>query len=138
MFFTVTALQLYWNCTSAWVFSWKFVAYFRTPFPRNTSSWLLLPVAFFRNRQKLLFIRLNISKRNLSLLMAFLRNYIAMIDSITWVMLSIDCRICESFRLCCSTLEVATGDVLYKKLLLKNSQNSQENTCVEAFFKIKL
>ena len=36
------AKQLYWNHTSAWVFSCKFAPYFRTPFPRSTSGWLLL------------------------------------------------------------------------------------------------
>ena len=29
--------------------------------------------------------------------------------------------------------EVATGDILQKKVLLKSSQNSQENTCVVVF-----
>ena len=32
--------QLYSNHISAWVFSCKFAAIFRTPFPRNTSGWL--------------------------------------------------------------------------------------------------
>ena len=37
------ALQLYWNHTSAWVFSCKFAAYFqKTSFPKNISQWLLL------------------------------------------------------------------------------------------------
>ena len=34
--------QLYWNRFSAWVFSCKFAAYFRTPFPKNTSGCLIL------------------------------------------------------------------------------------------------
>ena len=38
------AKQLYWNHTSAWVFSCKFAAYFRTLFPKNTSGWLLLNI----------------------------------------------------------------------------------------------
>ena len=35
---------LYWNRTSAWVFSSKFAAYFQntTPFPKNTSGRLIL------------------------------------------------------------------------------------------------
>ena len=36
------ALQLCWNRTSAWVFSYTFAAYFRTPFTKYTSRWLLL------------------------------------------------------------------------------------------------
>ena len=35
-------MQLYWNRTSAWLFSCKSASYFRTPFPRNTYGWLLL------------------------------------------------------------------------------------------------
>ena len=35
-------MQLYRNCTLAWVFSCKFVAYFQNPFPKNTSGRLLL------------------------------------------------------------------------------------------------
>ena len=38
--------QLYWNYTSAWVFSSKFVAYL-IPFPSNTSQWLLLKSVLF-------------------------------------------------------------------------------------------
>ena len=34
--------------------------------------------------------------------------------------------------------EAATGDVLWKKVFLGISQNSQENTCVRASFLIKL
>ena len=40
--FNKVALQLYWNHTLTWVFSCKFAAYFRTPFPKNTSVGLLL------------------------------------------------------------------------------------------------
>ena len=40
--FNKVASQLSGNCTSTWVFSCKFVAYFRNTFPRNTSGWLLL------------------------------------------------------------------------------------------------
>ena len=40
--FNKVALQLYWNLTSAWVFSCKFAAYFRIPFPKNTLGRLLL------------------------------------------------------------------------------------------------
>ena len=36
------ALQLYWNHTSAWVFSCKFAAYFQKTFLENTSGGLLL------------------------------------------------------------------------------------------------
>ena len=41
--FNKAAKQLYWSCTSAWVFSCKFVAYFhfRTLFPKNISGGLL-------------------------------------------------------------------------------------------------
>ena len=42
------ALQLYWNCTSAWVFSCKFATYFQTPFLKNTSGWLLLSISLLR------------------------------------------------------------------------------------------
>ena len=38
----VAKQQLYWNHTSAWVFSCIFTAYFRAPFPKNTSGWLLV------------------------------------------------------------------------------------------------
>ena len=40
--FNKVALQLYWNHSSARVFSCKFAAYFETPFPKNTFRWLLL------------------------------------------------------------------------------------------------
>ena len=40
--FNKVALQLYWNRTSAWVFSCKFAAYFQNTFSQNTSGWLLL------------------------------------------------------------------------------------------------
>ena len=36
------ALQLYWNHTSAWVFSSKFAAYFHNTFSKNMCWWLLL------------------------------------------------------------------------------------------------
>ena len=41
------ALQLYWNHTSAWVFSSKFAVYFQ-----NTSGWLLLKIPSFQQRFK--------------------------------------------------------------------------------------
>ena len=41
----IKAKQLYWNGTSAWVFSCKFVAYFENTFS-NTSGWLLLKIQF--------------------------------------------------------------------------------------------
>ena len=44
--------QISWNHTSAWVFYCKFAAYFRTPFPRNTSGWLLLQCTRFCARLK--------------------------------------------------------------------------------------
>ena len=34
--------HLYWNCTSAWVFSCHFAAYFQNTFSLNTYGWLLL------------------------------------------------------------------------------------------------
>ena len=34
--------------------------------------------------------------------------------------------------------EAANGDILYKKVFLKISYNSQENTCTRVFFLIKL
>ena len=40
--FNKVAKQLYWNCTSAWVFSCKFAAYFQNTFSKNISGWLLL------------------------------------------------------------------------------------------------
>ena len=40
--FNKVAKRLYWNRTSAWVFSCKFAYIFRTPFPRSTYGWLLL------------------------------------------------------------------------------------------------
>ena len=40
--FNKAVLQLYWNRTSAWVFSCKFAAYFQNTFFKNTSEWLLL------------------------------------------------------------------------------------------------
>ena len=40
--FNKIAKQLYWNHTSAYVFSCKFATYFRTTFFRNTSRRLLL------------------------------------------------------------------------------------------------
>ena len=36
--FNKVTKQLYWSHTSAWMFSCKFAAYFRTPFPENTSG----------------------------------------------------------------------------------------------------
>ena len=35
-------------------------------------------------------------------------------------------------------VEATTGGVLWKKVFLKNLQNSQENTCVRVSFLIKL
>ena len=35
------------NCTSAWVFSCKFAAYFQNTFPKNTYGWLLLMQAIW-------------------------------------------------------------------------------------------
>ena len=40
--FNYVAFQLYWNHTTAWVFSCKFAAYCQNTFLRNTSGWLLL------------------------------------------------------------------------------------------------
>ena len=40
--FNKVAKQLYWNHTSAWVFSGKFVLVFRMPFYKNASGGLLL------------------------------------------------------------------------------------------------
>ena len=54
------ALQLYWNRTSAWVFSSKSADIFRTPFPRNTSGWLLLNFSNILSRRSEIY--LNISK----------------------------------------------------------------------------
>ena len=45
--FNNVALQLYWNHTSAWMFSCEFAAYLQNTFPRNTSGWLLLLKAKF-------------------------------------------------------------------------------------------
>ena len=42
--FSKVALQLYWNCTSVWVFSSKFAAYFQNIFSKNTSGRLLLKI----------------------------------------------------------------------------------------------
>ena len=42
--FNKVTVQLYWNFTSAWVFSCKFAEYFRTPLPKNTSGGLLLKI----------------------------------------------------------------------------------------------
>ena len=41
-------------------------------------------------------------------------------------------------RTLCHNTEAATGDVLCKKVFLKNLQNSQENTCARVSFLIKL
>ena len=40
--FNKIALQLYWNCASAWVFSCKFTSYFQNSFSKNTCGRLLL------------------------------------------------------------------------------------------------
>ena len=37
--------QLYWNRTSAWVFSWNFLHIFRIPFPKNTHGRMFRKVA---------------------------------------------------------------------------------------------
>ena len=42
--FNKAALQLYWNHTSAWVFSYKFAAYFQNTFYKNASGELLLEI----------------------------------------------------------------------------------------------
>ena len=41
-------------------------------------------------------------------------------------------------RLYIQTIETATRGVLWKKLFLEISQNSQENTCTRVFFLIKI
>ena len=40
--FTKVAKQLYWNNTSTWCSPVNLLHIFRTPFPRDTSGWLLL------------------------------------------------------------------------------------------------
>ena len=45
--FNKVARQLYWNHTSAWVFSCKFAANFRTHFLKNTSGGLLLALLWY-------------------------------------------------------------------------------------------
>ena len=40
--FNEVALQLYWNCTSAWVFSCKFAAYFQNNFSQE-HLWMAAP-----------------------------------------------------------------------------------------------
>ena len=44
--FNKVAKQIYWNHTSAWVFSCKF----RTPSPKNTSGWLhlIMPESYYK------------------------------------------------------------------------------------------
>ena len=42
--FNKVALQIYWNRTSAWVFSYNLLRIFWTPFYKNTSGWLLLKI----------------------------------------------------------------------------------------------
>ena len=42
--FNKVAKELYWNRTSAYVFSCKFAACFQNTFPKNTCKWLLLKV----------------------------------------------------------------------------------------------
>ena len=49
--FNKVAMQLYWNRNSAWVFSVNLLHIFRTPFPRNTSGWLLLKIISSGNRK---------------------------------------------------------------------------------------
>ena len=50
---SVTSIKLlYWNHTSTWVFSCKFAACFRTPFPKNTSGRLLDLPWIYLNGQK--------------------------------------------------------------------------------------
>ena len=48
--FHKVAMQVYWNHTSAWMFSCKFTTYFRTPFTRSTSVWLLLRIKLLKYR----------------------------------------------------------------------------------------
>ena len=42
--FNKAALQLYSNCISAWVFSYNFLHFFRTPFRNNPSGGMLLKI----------------------------------------------------------------------------------------------
>ena len=43
--FSKVALQLYWNRTSAWMFSLNLLYIFRTLFYKNISGWLLLAIS---------------------------------------------------------------------------------------------
>ena len=42
--FSNAAVELYWNCTLAWVFSCKFAAYFRNTFNKNISGGMVLAI----------------------------------------------------------------------------------------------
>ena len=55
--------QLDRNHTSAWVFSCKFAAFSRTPFPKSTSGWLLLFVVNLEpvSHPALVFIKMRAS-----------------------------------------------------------------------------
>ena len=46
--FNKVVLQIYWNHTSAWVFSCKFAGYLWNTFPLNSSGGLLLRVAVLK------------------------------------------------------------------------------------------
>ena len=56
--FNKVAKQLYWNCTSAWVFSCKFAAYSQNTFS-SEHLWRAASIWFFSDFNKLL-----VSKRN--------------------------------------------------------------------------
>ena len=49
--FNKVALQLYWNCTLAWVFSCKFAAYFQTIFSEE-HLWVAASERVFKKVEK--------------------------------------------------------------------------------------
>ena len=58
--FQKSCMQLYWNCTSAWVFSFKFLHIFRIPFPKNT--WKAASVSWEINFEQWEKIRLDLDE----------------------------------------------------------------------------
>ena len=71
--FNKVALQLYWNRTSAWVFSCDLLHIFRTLFPRNTSVWLLLNKELMLHKIPQKLVHLSMRLRHVLYLKLFFR-----------------------------------------------------------------
>ena len=90
--FNKIAFQLYRNQTSAWVFSFKFAAYFQNFFSRNTSGGVLLCLWYCKSYMTWLFMGkyIPIAKRSYIIVVWRCFKYVAGLSSrISWSVLAV-------------------------------------------------